>query len=48
MRTCTATAVIVCGTVLTFDTPTKVVTRRGLWMQVASSRDIRLPDSPSH
>jgi hypothetical protein len=36
------------GTVFTFDAPMNVVSRRGLWMQVESSRDVRLPDSPSH
>jgi len=42
------TPVVVRGTVFTFDAPMNVVSRRGLWMQVESSRDVRLPDSPSH
>lgn len=42
------TPVVVRGAVFTFNAPMNVVSRRGLWMQVDSSRDIRLPDSPSN
>jgi hypothetical protein len=43
-----STPVVVRGTVLSFDSPMNVVTRRGLWMKVESSHDVRLPDSPSN
>lgn len=41
------TPVVARGTVFTFDAPMNVVTRRGLWMKVESSRHLRLPDPPS-